>query len=191
MVAKRQLLSIVRSTGSSALLLVTPNHLSPRHAATSGTTVAGRSACRPASFLAPGRLGCRVQKPRSAKDTRYIQYHGSGKAVAKIRKVAQCPDHLLIAGDFEQLRVFFAGMRISNNQVAAGKKLKRCHPRQRDSLKLVLFNAPHDFSSGRDLNHPVTVAATDQRIAILQPKSREDLRTMPFRPVARRARATG
>src|SRR5205814_128648 len=54
-----------------------------------------------------------------------------------------------------------------------------------------LFNAPHDLASGRDLDHPVTVAATDQRIAILQPKSRKDLSTMPFGAVARRASATG
>src|SRR5205807_6095933 len=103
----------------------------------------------------------------------------------------EAPDDFLLAGHFEKLGVDFASMGIADDEVAAGKKFDRRHPRQRDSRELVLVNAPDDLAGGRDFDDPIAVAAGDERIAVLQTKSTEHLGPVSFRSVAGRARAAG
>src|SRR5262245_51447906 len=42
------------------------------------------------------------------------------QVIAEVREVLECPDHFLVAGDFDELRVFRARMRVADDQVAVG-----------------------------------------------------------------------
>src|SRR5262249_40155903 len=80
---------------------------------------------------------------------------------------------------------------IADDDVTAGKHLKRRNPRELDPGQFVLLDAPDDLAVGCDLDDPVAVAAANQRVAADQPQRRKYLGAVPFGAVAGRARATG
>src|SRR5262249_39818644 len=122
---------------------------------------------------------------------RAVQHHGSGQAIAESLKIAKRPGNFLFTRNFDELRVTFAGVRIADDYISAGKNLKGCDPGERNAWKLVLLDAPDNFAFGRDLDHSVPVTAANECVAVFQPQRREHFRAVSFGSVAGRARASG
>src|SRR6266542_2801287 len=112
------------------------------------------------------------------------------QVVAEIREILERPDDLLVARDFDELRVFRARVRVAEDQIAVRQQFERRHPRERDARQFFLINAPDDLARGRHLEYAVVVAAGDHSVAVRQPDGAEDRDAVTFRSVAGRSRAT-
>ena len=83
-------------------------------------------------------------------------------------KIFEGPDDFLFPIDFDQLRIVRTGVAIVDQKVAAGKNLKRSHPRQLNSRQLVLIQTPHDLSCRCHFQNAVSVAGADEGAAASQ-----------------------
>src|SRR5204862_8339938 len=92
----------------------------------------------------------------------HAEHHARGRAVAEVLVVLQLPDHLLVAGNLDELRVLRAGVAVADDHVAVGQPLEHRDPRERDAGEFLLFDAPDGLAVLGDLDRPVGVAAADQ-----------------------------
>ena len=117
------------------------------------------------------------QRSTSPLDVKHLR---RGQAVAEGLEVLEGPDDLLVAGHLEELGVVGPGVAVAHDEIAVRQELQGGDPEQPDPRQLVVTDLPDHLAFGRDLDHAISTAGGDQRVAAGEPDRPEDLGPVPL-----------